>query len=159
MCYTGGMKKRKKGERGMFSAKLRHLLPPAEEAYEPYEQRIKREYHEAASKPPPPGTVRKVESEMNEIIVWPNGDLTLVGADAWKLYESLSHVVFNLSDTNYRHGASIKYDMRDLLRYLEPCRDAAVRVERFLLVEAALRGANLDWPHFAVGIIPIRLAS
>jgi len=110
---------------------------------------------------PPPGTVRKVESDMNEIIVWPNGDLTLIGGDAWRLYIALQNFRFHTDFGNDLGIGTHAFgrNMRHLLEHIEPCDDVRPQLEQALRVEAALLSAEFDWPHFTCGPVAIRKAT
>lgn len=154
------LNKRKKGERDMFLAKLHAAkLPPPSAPYETYSQFVEREMREALSNPPPPGTVRKVESDKNEIIAWPTG-FTIYGPGAWRLYQALLEVKFTEPPgPGFHRGRTITLkNMRHLLEYIEPCSDVRPLLDHALRVEAALMGAEVDWLHSTGEPVAIRKA-
>lgn len=95
---------------------------------------------------------RSTQTE-NYIVVHLNGDLTMVGGAAWRLYSALR--TFRFLDT--RVTLPVR-DMRHLLEHATPCDNVLPQIEQCLRVEAALLGADLDWPEFTCGPVALRLA-
>ncbi len=154
MWYTNGVKK----IRDMFRVKLedvaRHNRLPIAEVLDTYEQRMERRAREIYKLPPPPGTVRKVDSDDDMIIVWPSRDLTIVGINAWQLYSTLEDVMFYLDSPRAPIGGTMSFlggtvtvNMQHLLRVLAECENTVHRVEQGVQVEASFRKAfHVLWP-------------
>ena len=115
-------------------------------------ERLRRE---TEMSPPPSGTVRKVDATEDAIIIWPSGDLTICGEEAWRLYESLENFCFDVDGTTVRR---VRKDMRHLLRYPVPCNDVRPRLKHAIRVEAALLGAGSWWFFTSIGPVAVRLA-
>lgn len=97
----------------------------------------------------------------NYIVVQPNGNLTMVGGDAYRLYEAVRNIRFGSSSPDpdhpsYHRSVGGKTDMRHLIEHSEPCDDLRPQLEHQLRVHAALLGADLDWPHFTCGPVALR---
>lgn len=101
--------------------------------------------------------VKTMEHE-NYILLQSNGNLTMVGGDAWRLYYALA-TDFRWIKSEEAGFSSMARNMRHLLEYATPCDDVRPQLELALRVEAALLNAELDWPHFTCGPVALRLAS
>lgn len=104
-------------------------------------------------------TIFRLSGEVDSYItVHSNGNLTMVGEDAWRLYSSLCQ--FRFLDNREAPRVTLPVSsMRHLLEYATPCDDVRPQLELALRVEAALLDAELDWPHFTCGPVALRLAS
>lgn len=100
-------------------------------------------------------------TDHDRIVVHVNGDLTLVGGNAYRLYEVVRHIRFtstpNLNpNPPYRRLIGGERDTRYLIEHAEPCDDLRPQLEHALRVEAALLGVDLDCPYFTCGPVALR---
>lgn len=75
----------------------------------------------------------------NEIVVWANGNVTMIGGDAYRLYYALFEV-YGEVDIKATHT---RRDMRYLLEYIPETENAIPLIHQAIEVERALSGKSL----------------
>lgn len=97
---------------------------------------------------PPPGTARRVlpdDENQNLIIVWANGSFTVIGNEAWRLYEAMQNIKLR-TKSPFRTVKVL--NLRSAIEHCRPSKNIVPLMARVIRVEAELSGADFtstDW--------------